>query len=144
MKIKLSGAVKTAAVLLTAAAAFGLGVLFERMNNERFIVETISYTDEPQAAETAETDTAALPEPTAEQTVSEEPEPEPVVNGKININTADVDLLDKLDGIGPSTAQKIIDYRTANGPFESIEELVLVSGIGEKKLDAIRDMICVE
>lgn len=144
MKIKLSGAVKTAAVLLTAAAAFGLGVLFERMNNERFIVETISYTDEPRAAETAEADTTALPEPASEQAVSVETETEPVVNGKININTADVDLLDKLDGIGPSTAQKIIDYRTANGPFESIEELVLVSGIGEKKLDAIRDMICVE
>jgi competence ComEA-like helix-hairpin-helix protein len=48
----------------------------------------------------------------------------------ININTADATLLDSLPHVGPSTAQKIIDYRNANGPFATIEDLQKVSGIG--------------
>jgi competence protein ComEA len=63
--------------------------------------------------------------------------------GKVNINTADATTLQTLTGIGPATAQKIIDYRTANGPFASIEELRNVSGIGEKKYAAIAGSICV-
>ncbi|MDI3480459.1 MAG: competence protein ComEA [Tepidanaerobacteraceae bacterium] len=62
-------------------------------------------------------------------------------DGKININTAGITELDTLPGIGPTTAQKIIDYRTQNGPFESIDEIKNVSGIGEKKFDQIKDKI---
>ena len=59
----------------------------------------------------------------------------------ININTADLDLLDQLPGIGPAIAQKIIAHREANGPFERIESILEVSGIGEAKYAQIRDLI---
>jgi competence protein ComEA len=63
---------------------------------------------------------------------------------KISINHADAWLLDALPGIGPTSAQKIIDYREANGPFVTIYELLLVSGIGQSTFDKIKDMITVE
>lgn len=62
---------------------------------------------------------------------------------RININTATASQLESLPGIGTSTAQKIISDRTQNGPFKSVEELMRVSGIGEKKLASIADLICV-
>ena len=62
----------------------------------------------------------------------------------ININTASVNLLDSLPGIGPTIAQRIVDYRQANGSFETKEELMNVSGIGKEKLNAIYDLITVE
>ncbi len=62
---------------------------------------------------------------------------------KININTADINELDKLSGIGPSLAQKIIDYRTTNGIFKSIEDIIKVPGIGQKLLEAIKDKITI-
>ena len=63
-------------------------------------------------------------------------------NGKVSINTGDARQLDTIPGIGPVTAQNIIDYRNANGFFQSIEELVRVKGIGEKTLEKIREFIC--
>ena len=63
--------------------------------------------------------------------------------GKIDLNTADVQALDTLPGIGPATAQKVIADRTANGPFTSPEDLMRVSGIGQKKFDALKDLITV-
>ena len=62
---------------------------------------------------------------------------------KVNINNADESELDELPGVGPSTAQKIIQYRKENGEFKSIDELKNVSGIGEEKIKKIKDLICV-
>lgn len=62
----------------------------------------------------------------------------------VNINEADLDELTTLPRIGETTAQRIIDYREANGPFETIEDLVNVEGIGEGTLDNLRDLITVE
>ena len=62
---------------------------------------------------------------------------------KVNINNADESELDELPGVGPSTAQKIIQYRKENGEFKSIDELKNVSGIGEAKFQKIKDLICV-
>ncbi|MBI5929120.1 MAG: helix-hairpin-helix domain-containing protein [Chloroflexi bacterium] len=72
------------------------------------------------------------------------PAPTPNAPRVVNINEATLDDLDALPGIGPTTAQAIIDYRTANGPFESIEELLEVEGIGEGTLNKIRDYVTVE
>ncbi len=65
-------------------------------------------------------------------------------DGKININTADKRQLMLLDGIGETTAQKIIYYRTENGNFKTIEDLMNVNGIGQKKFDQIKDKIKAE
>ena len=59
--------------------------------------------------------------------------------GKININTADAGQLEQLPGIGPSLASSILRYRQENGPFASVEDILNVSGIGEKKLEGLRD-----
>ncbi len=61
---------------------------------------------------------------------------------RISINTADVNTLCRLEGIGPSTAQKIIDYRNEHGLFQSLEELMNVKGIGQARFEKIRDQIC--
>lgn len=63
--------------------------------------------------------------------------------GLVNINTASSAELQTLSGIGPSMAQSIIDERTKNGAFASVDDLMRVSGIGEKKLAKIKDCICV-
>lgn len=62
-------------------------------------------------------------------------------SGKINLNTANISQLDTLTGIGPATAQKIIDYREQNGGFNSLDELKSVDGIGEAKFNKIKDSI---
>ena len=66
-----------------------------------------------------------------------------VLSSKVNINTASASELITLDGIGESTAAKIIAYRQANGSFASIEEIKKVSGIGDSKYEAIKDRITV-
>ncbi len=63
--------------------------------------------------------------------------------GRININTATLKELDTLSGIGPSTAQKIIDYRQENGDFQRIDEITNVSGIGPATYNRIKDLITV-
>lgn len=67
----------------------------------------------------------------------------PVDTEKININTATLAELTTLPGIGEVLAQRIIDYREANGPFASPEELTGVSGIGPKRLEAILEFVTV-
>ena len=64
-------------------------------------------------------------------------------DGKININTASVGQLLLLPDIGETLAKRIIDYRTQYGEFYSVEDLLLVKGIGEKKLEQLRDLITV-
>lgn len=61
--------------------------------------------------------------------------------GKININTADLYTLMSLPGIGQTYAQRIIDYRTANGPFKDISEIKNVDGIGDKRYEEIKNLI---
>lgn len=64
-------------------------------------------------------------------------------NIKVNINTATKEELMKLSNIGESKAEKIIDYRTANGNFNTIEDIKKVSGIGDKLYDSIKENITV-
>lgn len=62
----------------------------------------------------------------------------------VNINSADVETLTKLHGIGPSRAEAIIAWREANGDFVSVDQLVEVRGIGPTTIEANRDILSVE
>ncbi|MEG6520751.1 ComEA family DNA-binding protein [Desulfotomaculum sp. 1211_IL3151] len=65
-------------------------------------------------------------------------------NGLININTASLAELDTLPGIGPALADRIIQHREANGPFQTIEDLKSVSGIGDKKFGDLQQRVTVQ
>ncbi|MBE0712523.1 MAG: ComEA family DNA-binding protein [Candidatus Aminicenantes bacterium] len=62
---------------------------------------------------------------------------------KVNINTASASELETLPRVGPKVAQRIIDFRTKNGNFKKVEEIMKVQGIGEKVFENIRDLITV-
>lgn len=64
-------------------------------------------------------------------------------DGKVNINRADAAALQTIPGIGPSKAERIIDYRNTAGPFQSIEDIKNVSGIGNKTFESIREYLTV-
>ena len=70
--------------------------------------------------------------------------PEQGGSGKLNINTATVEELTSLPNIGPSRAAAIVDYREREGPFDSVDDLMNVGGIGEKITDSIRDLVAVQ
>jgi len=76
---------------------------------------------------------AALPQKTAS----------PVRRAVIDINRASVDDLTCLPGIGPKLAQQIVAYRTKQGPFHRVEDLMIIKGIGSKKWNALRPYVCV-
>jgi competence protein ComEA len=59
----------------------------------------------------------------------------------VQLSTATLEQLDTLPGVGPSTAQKILDYREKHGAFSSVDELDAVPGIGPKRLDQLRDLV---
>lgn len=160
MKIELKGKAKIAAVIAVFAAITGVGLLLEHLNNDRFVIEAVPgdyngtnseaeptkliaaedtaesdvFVNEQESTKT-ETDTAVTETDTGAEMVSD---------GKININTAAAEVLMQLDGIGQSTAEKIIEYREEHDGFTDVHELTEVNGIGEKKLEAIIDKICVE
>ena len=66
-----------------------------------------------------------------------------VAGGLINVNTATATELEELPGVGEVIAQAIVDYRTENGPFASVDQLLDVSGIGDATLEDIRDLVTV-
>ncbi len=82
---------------------------------------------------------------TLSEPVSEAPTEAPGIDatGKVNLNTATLEDLKTLKGVGDSKAQAIIDDRTENGPFGSVEDLTRVSGIGQKTFESLRDQITV-
>lgn len=81
--------------------------------------------------------------PTTAATAAAETVPKETVSFPVNINTADVDTLTALPGIGRVLAERIVAYRRQNGSFRAIEEITKVEGIGEKKAEAILDLITV-
>ena len=88
-----------------------------------------------------EEDTSALPAATSDSfAVGTDPEQG---QGLININTATAEELETLKGVGPATANKIIEYRTTYGAFESVEDIKNVSGIGDKTFEGLKDQITV-
>lgn len=75
--------------------------------------------------------------------MAEKPEPTADASAPININTADEAALRTLQGVGEVLAQRIVDYRTEHGPFQSVDELTNVKGIGSGILEANRARLTV-
>lgn len=92
-----------------------------------------------------ENPTTAITAPTTATTTPTTPTTPstPAAGGKININTASIKELERLPGVGPALAVRIVDYREVNGPFKSVEDLNKVRGIGKATLDKLRDLITV-
>jgi competence protein ComEA len=63
------------------------------------------------------------------------------VTGTVSLSSATVEELDELPGVGPITAQKIVDYRTEHGPFASVDDLDAVPGIGPTRIEQLRDLV---
>ena len=95
----------------------------------------------------AEGDQSQLPTVTAPNSLMSPSKPRPSssspsnVAGTVSINSASAEMLDTLPGVGPAIAQKIIQYRQQNGGFRTIEEIMEVSGIGEKKFAAMKEYL---
>jgi len=66
------------------------------------------------------------------------------VEGKVNINTATETQIALLPGIGPKLAAEVVNYRTNNGGFKTIEDIKKVSGVGDKKFEKIKDFVVLE
>jgi competence protein ComEA len=63
------------------------------------------------------------------------------LGAKVSLGAATADELDELPGVGPVTAQKILDYRAEHGPFRSVDELDAVPGIGPTRVEQLRDLV---
>ena len=78
---------------------------------------------------------------TAKGNPSSKADPEYLRTHQINLNTATAEELQLLPGIGPSMAQKILDYRAQNGPFETVDDLTKIRGIGQVTLEKLRALV---
>ncbi len=78
------------------------------------------------------------------QNISAENSPTKWYKDKININTADINLLTTLQDIGEKTAKGIMEFRDKTGEFSNIDEIKKVSGIGDKTFEKIKEQICVK
>jgi competence protein ComEA len=83
----------------------------------------------------------ATPTPTPTLTTAATATPTPVVDRRINVNTASATKLEELPGIGPVRANAIVAYRNEHGPFRTVDELILVQGIGPSILDQLRPLV---
>ena len=127
---RVSQAIDAAGGLTTEADVTGLNRASKVTDGQKIYVPTVG--EQQAAAVTGGADSGASPASGAGAS-----------SGLVNINTASAAELQTLSGIGPSMAQSIIDERTQNGAFASVDDLMRVSGIGEKKLAKIKDCICV-
>ena len=120
-----------AAALLGTASLCTLGIALSReVQRDATTVETIALSGSPAATSPAGSgprESVSASRPSAVRL--------------INVNIADLGELDLLPGIGPALGQRIIEYRRAHGPFESIDALERVSGIGPRTLDKLRPLV---
>jgi competence protein ComEA len=129
---RVQDAIDAAGGLLASANPNGLNLAALLEDGQQL---DVPYSDGQSPAEPA-ANTFDLPSGTSDSSDNSDSE-------LIDINTASLEELDTLPGIGPTTAQKIIDYREENGPFSVIEDIQNVSGIGPATFENIKDLITV-
>lgn len=129
---RVSDAIDAAGGLTENADQLSINLARQVTDGEQIVVQAY-FEAEPGNSESTDASDSGLPSSSNTE----------VLSSKVNINTASASELTTLDGIGESTAAKIIAYRQANGSFASIEEIKKVSGIGDKKYEAIKDRITV-
>lgn len=98
----------------------------------------VTESPEETAPPDRSTPTSSSSSPSSSSTPKETTAKEPEVSFPVNINKANKTQLMALPGIGETLAQRIIDYRNANGPYSSVDQLINVKGIGEKRLETLR------
>jgi competence protein ComEA len=134
---RVQDAVQAAGGLAPEAMGSSLNLAARVRDGDQLIIPTLRPTSLPVLSTTqAETGGTRFQAPLATE--------QPTQAGKININSAGLEELDTLPGIGPVTAQKIIDYRQANGPFQTLEAIMDVSGIGPATFERLKDLITVD
>ncbi len=119
-------------VLTVLFVTFTLAFFIGR-NSVRAVITTQSI-----AKPTASQSSASLQDTAAEQ------ETQIIEQPRVNLNTASLEELEDLPGIGPKLAERIIAWREENGAFLSVEQLMDISGIAEGKFEDIKDFVCVE
>lgn len=116
-------------------------VIENSSHSEVYMTDAIQETEIPEVSTTTDVSETHTVSPTTLAVTSTAAESDEIY---ININTAGADELVKLKGIGPVLSEAIIDYRLKNGNFNNIEEIMLVSGIGEGIFENIKNYIYVE
>lgn len=130
-----------AAAAVLGAIIIGYNVLFV----PQITLNTVVYTDLAPSSTLPQSEASpAASEPEEEEALLTEEEYEPLpAPALVNLNTATSEQLQTLPGVGPVTAQRIVDYRESYGAFQSTNELLEVSGIGQKTFEQLRDLITV-
>lgn len=135
-------------VLFLAAAVITASVLIGLYASRplQFYQVVVASSQAPVSAAGVPTATPGTAASEEEKLIEEDPSgpQEVLVEKSVNINTATLEELDRLPGVGPAIAQRIIDYRERNSGFYDIEELMDVSGIGEKTFAKLEPYITVE
>ena len=134
-------------ILIIVSLVLFSGIIFY---NAFFIPElstpTVIYVDKDNSSDATLENSAEFNISSSNQTTpnNNSSESSSTVNEKININTAsEAELANNIPGVGESIAKRIVEYRTYNGKFSSIEEIKNVSGIGDKKFEEMKNLICV-
>jgi competence protein ComEA len=133
---RLADVLAAAGGLRSDADVSGLNVAARVADAQRIIILRVEPT--PNPASTALTSAPDAPrDVTAASSAT-------VTSDVIDLNTADVELLETLPGIGPVLAQRIVDYRDQNGPFRSVDDLEAISGISARLIEEIRPLVTVD
>ena len=132
--------IKIEFVLLVIAVGF-VGLCFGLYLGKQHEPDSVTISTSKTVLQTSAQSAASTLE---EETRGEAQDPERnYIGGRLNINAASVEELTALPGIGETLAQRIVDYREQHGDFTTVDGLRNVSGIGEKRLEAIREYITV-